>query len=56
MKNKEAKKQQFRICLPVKLADERMSVKNLKKISYLIYNIVSLVNMAGETTFFMKIR
>ena len=31
VKNKESKKQPFQICLPVKLADGRMSMKKEKK-------------------------
>ena len=41
VKNKESKKQSFRICLPVKLADGRMSIKKEKVYSYLIYNVHS---------------
>ena len=54
---KESKKQPFLICLPVKLADGRMSRKKEKKISsYLIYNIVSLHKMTRKNrAFFMKI-
>ena len=36
-------------CLPVKLPDGTMSIKNGKICSYLIYNIVSLGKMAGKT-------
>ena len=50
--NKESKKQAFRICLPVKLTDGRMSIKKEKNCSYLIYNIVSLDKMAGKTKAF----
>ena len=39
VKNKESKKQSFRICLPVTLADGRMSMKTEKNYSYLIYRI-----------------
>ena len=49
VKNKESKKHPFRICLPVKLADEKTSIKKGKIFSYLIYNIVSLGKMAGKT-------
>ena len=49
VKNKESKKHPFRICLPIKLADERTSIKKGKIFSYLIYNIVSLGKMAGKT-------
>ena len=49
VKNKESKKHPFRICLPVKLADGKTSIKKGKIFSYLIYNIVSLGKMAGKT-------
>ena len=39
---KISKKQPFRICLPVKLADGRRSVKMEKNYSHLIYNIFRL--------------
>ena len=39
---KISKKQPFRICLPVKLADARRSVKKEKNYSHLIYNIFRL--------------
>ena len=42
-----SKKQRFRICLPVKLADGRMSVKKEKNYSHLVYNIFSL-KMGGK--------
>ena len=40
LKNKESKKQPFRICLLVKLANGRMLIKMKKNCLYLIYNIV----------------
>ena len=51
VKNKETKKQSFRICLPGKLADGRMSIKN-KVCSYLMYNIVSLGKIGGKIEHF----
>ena len=48
IKSNLSKKQPFRICLPVKLADGRMSVKKKKKYSHLICNIFSLGKMAGK--------
>ena len=48
VKNKESKKQPFQICLPVKLADGRVSMKKGKKFSYLIYHIFNLGKMAGK--------
>ena len=45
---KISKKQPFWICLPVKLADGRMSVKKEKISSHLIYNISSLSKMTGK--------
>ena len=49
VENKEWKKQLVRICLPVKLADKRMSIKKEKTSSNLIYSIVKLVRMVGKT-------
>ena len=49
VKNKESMKQPFRICLPVKLADGRISIKNEEISSYPVYNIVTLGQMAGKT-------
>ena len=43
VKDKESKKKPFRICLPVKLVDERMLIKKEKVSSYLIYNIIMKV-------------
>ena len=40
-KNKESKRQSFRICIPVKLADGRMSIKKGKKIRTL-FTILSV--------------
>ena len=34
VKNKESRKQPFRICFPVKLADRKMSIKKEKLYSY----------------------
>ena len=48
VKNKESKKQVFRICLPVKFADRRMSMKNEKNSSYSSYNILRLGKTAGK--------
>ena len=48
VKNKESKKQPFRICVPVKLADGKMSIKKEKNYSYLMHSIVSLGRMAGK--------
>ena len=45
---KVSKKYPFRICLPVKLADGRMSVKKEKNYLHLIYNIFSLGKTAGK--------
>ena len=47
--NKESKKQPFRICLSVKLADGRMSKKKEEISSCLVYNIVRLGKMARKT-------
>ena len=47
-KNKESKKQTFRICLPVKLADGKMSMKKEKNCSYLIFKIFNQGKMAGK--------
>ena len=53
VKNKESKKQPFRIWLPVIiLADEKISIKKEEISSYLVYNIVSLGKMAGEAETF----
>ena len=52
-------KQPFRICIPVKLADERMSVKKEKNYSHLIYNIFSarwLEKLFHEDKLSMKLR
>ena len=48
VKNKESKKQPFQICLPVKLADRRMSMEKEKNSLYLINNIFNLGKMAGK--------
>ena len=48
VKNKKPKKQLFQICLPVKLADGRMPRRKETNFSYLIYNIISLLKMAGK--------
>ena len=45
---KISKKYPFRICLPVKLADGRMSVKKEKNSLHLIYNIFSLGKTVGK--------
>ena len=42
----------FQICLPVKFADGRMSIKKGKICSYLICNIASLGKIAGERELF----
>ena len=47
-KNKESKKQRFRICISVKLVDGSLS-------SCLTYNIVSLGKMAGKTEPFHEV-
>ena len=52
-------KQPFRICIPVKLADERKSVKKEKNYSHLIYNIFSarwLEKLFHEDKLNMKLR
>ena len=49
VKNNESKKQPLRICLLVKIAEWRMSIKQGKKCSYLIYEIISLRKMPGKT-------
>ena len=46
VKNKELKKQ--RICVSVKLADGKMSMKKENNSSYIIYNIFNLGKMAGK--------
>ena len=52
-KNKESKNQPFQICLPVKLADGRMSMKKEKKF---LLNLQHFQFMqSGWKTFFMKI-
>ena len=38
----------FQICLPVKLADGKMSVKKEKNYSHLIYNIFKSGKTAGK--------
>ena len=53
-KNKESKKQLFRIYLPVKLVDGKMSMKKEEISSYLIYNIISFSKMAGKRDFFFQ--
>ena len=45
-------KQLFRICLPVKLADRRTSIKKEKVSSYIVYNFNSFSKMAGKTESF----
>ena len=45
-------KQLFRICLPVKLADRRTSIKKEKVSSYIVYNFDSFSKMAGKTESF----
>ena len=45
-------KQLFRICLPVKLADRRTSIKKEKVSSYIVYNFSSFSKMAGKTESF----
>ena len=42
-------KQPFQICFSIKLADGRMSIKKKRVSSHLIYNILSLSKIAGET-------
>ena len=46
VKNKESKKQ--RMCVSVKLADGKMSMKKENNSSYIIYNIFNLGKMAGK--------
>ena len=46
VKKKESKKQ--RICVSVKLADGKMSMKKENNSSYIIYNIFNLGKMAGK--------
>ena len=53
VKIKESKKQLFRICLSVKLAYGRISIKKEKICSYLVY-IISLGKMAGKTELVVK--
>ena len=48
VESKESKKQTFRICLTIKWAGGRVSIKKEKNSSYLIYNIVILGKMAGK--------
>ena len=48
VKNKEAKNEPFRLYLPVKLPDSRMSMKKGKNSSHLNNNVVSLGKMAGK--------
>ena len=48
VKKKESKKQPFRICVSVKLADGKMSMKKENNSSYIIYNIFNLGKMAGK--------
>ena len=55
VKNKESKKQPFRICLAVQLTDGRILIKKEDISSYLVYNIVILGKMGEKTTFFKKI-
>ena len=54
LKNKESKKQLFRIYLPIKLAEGKISMKKEKNSSKLIYNIASFSKMAGKTDFFFR--
>ena len=54
LKNKESKKQLFRIYLPIKLAEGKISMKKEKNSSKLIYNIASFIKMAGKTDFFFQ--
>ena len=53
VKNKESKKQPFQICLPVKLADGRMSMKKEKKFLPNLQHFQ--FRQSGWKTFFMKI-
>ena len=46
VKKKESKKQ--RMCVSVKLADGKMSMKKENNSSYIIYNIFNLGKMAGK--------
>ena len=46
VKNKESKKQ--RMCVSVKLADGKMSMKKENNSSYIIYNIFNLGKMARK--------
>ena len=51
-KNKESKKQLFRLYLPVKLAQGKMSMKKEKNSSNIIYIIISFSKIAGKTELF----
>ena len=53
VKNKESKKQPFQICLPVKLADGRMSMKKEKKFLPNLQHFQ--FRQDGWKTFFIKI-
>ena len=53
-KNRESKKQLFRIYLPVKLTNRKISMKKEKISSYLIYNITSFSKIAGKIEFFFR--
>ena len=53
VKNKESKKQPFQICLPVKLADGRMSMKKEKRFLPNLQHFQ--FRQSGWKTFFMKI-
>ena len=53
-KNRESKKQLFRIHLPVKLTNRKISMKKEKISSYLIYNITSFSKIAGKIEFFFR--
>ena len=52
IKNRESKKQPFRIYHPEKLTNRAMSIKKEKNSSDLIFNITSLRKMAGKAESF----
>ena len=51
-KNKESKKQLFRLYLPVKLAEGKMSMKKEKNSSNIIYITISFSKIAGKRELF----
>ena len=53
-KKNKSRRRQFRIYLPVKLADGEMSMKKENISSYLIYNIISLNKITGKTESFSE--